>query len=152
MGKLRACALQSIPGLFSTPTQMKRPGYEARVMVTPDTGRIPLRILNPRSEAVFIRKGEEIAAMQPLPREAVSSGVIATTRKPEEVSKEKKQVLWKMINSTNNQLTEPEKEQLYAVLMEYADLFAVGSDDLGRTSKIKHEINTGDAAPIRQQV
>ena len=24
-----ACALQSIPGLFSTPTQMKRPGYEA---------------------------------------------------------------------------------------------------------------------------
>ena len=24
-----ACELQSIPGLFSTPTQMKRPGYEA---------------------------------------------------------------------------------------------------------------------------
>ena len=29
--KLHACVLQFIPGLFSTTTQMKRPGYEARV-------------------------------------------------------------------------------------------------------------------------
>ena len=43
MGKLRACALQSIPGLFSTPTQMKRPGYEARYYSELDT--LPLSLL-----------------------------------------------------------------------------------------------------------
>ena len=35
MCKLRACALKSIPGLFSPPTQMKRPGDEAKAGLTP---------------------------------------------------------------------------------------------------------------------
>ena len=80
----------------------------ARAMGTPDTGCIPLRILNPWSEAVCMQIEEEIATMQPLPQEAVSFGVMDTTHKPEEVRTEKKQVLWKMIDSTNNQLMKPE--------------------------------------------
>ena len=31
-------------------------------------------------------------------------------------------------------------------------MFSYGPGDLGRTAKIKHEINTGDANPIRQLV
>lgn len=38
------------------------------------------------------------------------------------------------------------------MLLDYADIFASDQDDLGRTGKIKHKINTGDAPPIRQPV
>ena len=43
-------------------------------------------------------------------------------------------------------------EQLFALLFDYADIFAADQDDLGRTGKIKHKINTGDSSPIRQPV
>ena len=41
-------------------------------------------------------------------------------------------------------------EQLYAVLLEYADVFAEDSGDLGWTELLQHNIETGDAPPVRQ--
>ena len=41
---------------------------------------------------------------------------------------------------------------LLALLLEYHDLFAEGSQDLGQTGRVQHKINTGTAPPIRQQV
>lgn len=32
----------------------------------------------------------------------------------------------------------------------YSDIFSTGSNDLGRTSGVYHEINTGDHRPIKQ--
>ena len=43
-----------------------------------------------------------------------------------------------------------EQEQLYAVLLDYADVFAVDADGLGKTDKLQHTINTGSTLPIRQ--
>jgi len=49
-------------------------------------------------------------------------------------------------------LSQPEKEQLYTLLLECEDLFAKGPDDFGQTGSLKHKISTGDAQPICQQV
>ena len=57
-----------------------------------------------------------------------------------------------MTLDSSSRLTEEERQQLYAVLLEYAQVFAEESDDFGRTDKIKHTINTGDAMPVRQPV
>ena len=62
------------------------------------------------------------------------------------------QILWNMVSEAGNQLSQQEKDQLFTVLLEFEDVFSDGPGDLGRTAKIKHEINTGDAKPMRQQV
>ena len=43
-----------------------------------------------------------------------------------------------------------QKEMLYNLLYEFSGLFSQGSHDLGRTDLVKHRINTGTAAPVRQ--
>jgi len=43
-----------------------------------------------------------------------------------------------------------QQEQLYAVLLNYAEVFADDSGDLGKTDKLHHAINTGNALPIWQ--
>lgn len=49
-------------------------------------------------------------------------------------------------------LSSDEQDQLYTTLLAFSDIFSLGPDDLGRTNKIRHEIVTEGAAPIRQQV
>ena len=44
-----------------------------------------------------------------------------------------------------------EQERLFVLLMEYADVFALCNDELGRTNVLQHQIHTGDALSIRQQ-
>jgi len=54
------------------------------------------------------------------------------------------------VESTSHHLTQKEQEQLYTVLLNYADVFADDSGDLGKTDKLHHTINTGNAPTIRQ--
>ena len=49
---------------------------------------------------------------------------------------------------SGNYTSDAEKEQLYALLMEYSDVFSLSSGELGRTAVTKHHINTGDAQPV----
>ena len=56
-----------------------------------------------------------------------------------------------MVERCASDLTEVEKERFLQLLLEYADIFAEDGE-LGRTDKIKHNIVTGDAQPIRQPV
>lgn len=43
-----------------------------------------------------------------------------------------------------------ELKQLRALVVEFADLFALDSSELGRTSFVTHSIDTGDSSPVRQ--
>ena len=38
------------------------------------------------------------------------------------------------------------------MLVDFADIFTVTPDDLGRTSKLQHHIDTGNACPIKQPI
>jgi hypothetical protein len=46
-------------------------------------------------------------------------------------------------------LSKEEFKDLEELLTEYKDIFAVDSEDHGRTNKVYHRIDTGDARPIR---
>ena len=56
-------------------------------------------------------------------------------------------VLW---NKLGDHLSDSDKELLYSVFLEYADVFTLHPDEVGRTADIKHHIDTGDATPIHQ--
>ena len=57
-----------------------------------------------------------------------------------------------MVEGAEQLLSEEEKAQLFALLLQYHTFFATGDEDLGRTARVQHRIDTGDAPPIRQSV
>ena len=122
----------------------------ARAVVCPTGSTVPLRVFNPHKEAVRLWKGLEIAQMEPLDKDPpISSDThLLTISAVTEVSPSEHKVLWDIV-STITHLSNSEKELLFVLLMEYADVFSFHSD-LGRTNLTKHHIGTGDSQPIHQ--
>ena len=122
----------------------------ARAVVCPTGSTVPLRVFNPHKEAVRLWKGLEITQMEPLDKDPpISSDThLLTISAVTEVSPSEHKVLWDIV-STITHLSNSEKELLFVLLMEYADVFSFHSD-LGRTNLTKHHIDTGDSQPIHQ--
>lgn len=129
----------------------------AHALVQPEACSIPLRLLNPRDVEVTIPKGTVVAELESITASVPTAGNVAVVSTDEqavsvEPSMEHRQRLWEMVEQSEQCLSREEKEQLFAVLLEYHDVFASGSQDLGQTGRVQHTINTGSASPIRQQV
>lgn len=122
----------------------------ARAVVCPTGSTVPLRVFNPHKEAVRLWKGLKIAQMEPLDKDPpiTSDTHLLTISAVTEVSPSEHKVLWDIV-STITHLSNSEKELLFVLLMEYADVFSFHSD-LGRTNLTKHHIDTGDSQPIHQ--
>jgi hypothetical protein len=55
-----------------------------------------------------------------------------------------------VITTAKPLLTNGEFQELNELLTEYEDIFARDDEDYGRTNKVYHRIDTGDAGPIHQ--
>ena len=121
----------------------------ARAVVKPDGVGVPLRLLNLRDEAITIPKGTTIAEIERIPDDAVAT-VTSPQERVSETTSDHRSTLWGMVDKVDDRLSR-EEEQLYALLLDYSDIFAQRSDDYGRTGRIQHRIDTGDSQPIRQQ-
>eukprot|EP00731_Ephydatia_muelleri_P023001 Em0015g584a len=72
---------------------------------------------------------------------------------PASVSGEKQKILKQLLDASGSTLlTEDQKEAFKSLVLQYADIFFCREDNLGRTSKLCHSIDTGSAPPIRQHV
>jgi len=60
------------------------------------------------------------------------------------------EVLWDMVEQNDVNLSKPQQQQLYSLLLGYSDVFAASSSILGRTSLLQHTIQTGDSSPVCQ--
>jgi hypothetical protein len=47
--------------------------------------------------------------------------------------------------------TQRQKETLAKLLVDYKDVFAKSPEDIGRTTLIKHDIDTGNEPPVKQR-
>ena len=122
----------------------------ARTLVNPCNGKVPIRLLNPKTEPVQVAANVQIASMElvDLPSEIVVANVLEVAK---EIPDDKRKFLWSIVeNSCAN--SQEQKEEFFALLLEYEDIFAMSSSDLGQTSKLNHHISTGSATPIRQAV
>ena len=63
----------------------------------------------------------------------------------------KYQVIEDMVKQIGNHVSSVQRTQLLQLLLEFSDIFAGTSNDLGHTDLVKHRIDTGNAHPIRQQ-
>lgn len=126
----------------------------ARALVQPEACSIPLRLLNPREVEVTIPKGAVVAELEYIAAgvESMPEDMISGDEQAGEPTAAHRQGLWEIVEQSEQCLSQEKKEQLFALLLEYHDLFASGPQDLGRTGRVQHRINTGTAPPIRQQV
>ena len=122
----------------------------ARALVEPEGNQIPLRLLNPRDVEVPISKGTILAELERVPEQSTISAVSQQTES--EPSEEHRRRLCEMVDDAGQSLSEEEKAQLFALLLEYHTLFATGDEDLGHTARVQHKIDTGETPPIRQGV
>jgi len=58
--------------------------------------------------------------------------------------------LSKLLDGVDTRVSEQQRAELVSTLREYADVFSTGELDLGETSLVVHQIDTGDIVPIRQ--
>ena len=68
-----------------------------------------------------------------------------------DVSKAEQELLWDLVCGSGQGLDVQQQDKLYALLLSFADVFALCDKQLGRTDKLQHSINTKGSHPIRQQ-
>ena len=115
-------------------------------------GQVPILIINPLPTEAVIHKRTNVATAIPFD-EMMVAPVREDSNVPAEfeVSSCKHGLLHDMADRSAGDLTSEEKNRLYELLVEFADVFAESSDDMGRTGVVKHSIDTGTSHPIRQQ-
>ena len=136
--------------LLEEMTEKRAPAAVARALVQPAGTRVPVGLLNPRVEPLMVYAGTELATLEEA-KPWVASVCAVSGGSPATVSEEKREMLWKLVEESDPELSGEEKE-LFLHLLSNADVFAVSTTDLGRTDKLQHAINTGDSPPMRQPV
>ena len=108
---------------------------------------IPVCVMNPTNQPVTLYRGTRIAQLAEI-KEVDDSPVMVSSVQRGTVSSEFEEALWLLAEKAS--LTSEEWE-LFLLLLEYADVFALCNDELGRTNVLQHEIHTRDASPLHQQ-
>ncbi|KAJ8024719.1 hypothetical protein HOLleu_34708 [Holothuria leucospilota] len=128
---------------------------------------IPLRVMNPTEHDVTLYRDSQPAVLELITEdEAVldsqsqegleSLNVIQSDDKEcDEASFRKREGLLpehlkELASRMSSSLSDTQRNQAEKVLLEFEHLFHSGSGPLGRTDTVKHKINTGDSAPIKQ--
>ncbi len=110
-----------------------------------------LHIVNTSSDAVTFHPNMVVGTAESIYPE--SSGGRCATAKVNTSSPCIQQIpthLKEMWEASIKHLDQGDQEIFAALLVNYQDVFARCSEDLGRSNRVEHRINTGDANPIRQ--
>ena len=123
--------------------------------------KVPVRVLNPNANDVWIKKGVILGnlqeAIQVIPFEddqiqksskSESSGTLRVNNVA--INKDLPDKVQDLYNRASANLTDEQGKKVYDVLCENTDLFATSPSDLGKSSIVEHKINTGNARPIKQ--
>ena len=123
----------------------------AAAVVTPGDS-IPIRVMNPTGQSVMLYKGTKVASLsgidEVIPGEQ-SVPVSSVHQRCDDTSAMLEEPFQSLLE--NVPLTSDQQNVLFSLLMEYADVFAISDDQLGRTNVLQHEIHTEDVSPICQR-
>ena len=115
-----------------------------------NTSTCPVRIMNLSKEEVVVYGGSKVAVANPISDCDIYPGDQSSIRTISgSPTQDNMDALWEAVEQTED-LTIEEKDQLFKLLQAYSNIFAQHTADFGRTGRIKHRIDTGDAQPIRQ--
>ena len=108
--------------------------------------------MNPTGQSVMLYKGTKVASLsgidEIIPGEQ-SVPVSSVHQRCDDTSAMLEEAFQSLLE--NVALTSDQQNVLFSLLMEYADVFAISDDQLGRANVLQHEIHTEDVSPIRQR-
>ena len=114
-------------------------------------GDTVIQLMNVTSTPISVYAGEKVGVLSEL-QEENSANAVKTSGNGQPVAA--RNAIDKSIGvllSDTEGLTTGEREKLRSLLQTLGDVISVGDGDLGRTSVLRHKIDTGSALPIRQQ-
>lgn len=97
-----------------------------------------IRVANPTDSALVIPRGATVGKATPL--QEIEIGTFHSRGPPGSIKDIK----------ISNDLSPQDRTAIQALLQEYCHLFSTEDGPVGRTHIVEHEIETGDARPIRQ--
>ena len=113
---------------------------------------IPVRVMNVSNQVRRVRKGMEVASIEPVEcvvgagREIDREGSFSLGGDQVEIPTH----LQDLFERSKRNLDEIQQNLLKNLLVEFEGVFSKKDGDLGRTGLTKHKINVGDNTPIRQ--
>ncbi|RXN36679.1 Retrovirus-related Pol poly from transposon [Labeo rohita] len=110
--------------------------------------RVPVRLYNPGTVAVKVRKGVIAGILQPADVVQASTAELPPVDSCPTVVPSHLPLLY--AESTGD-LREAEQHELAELLCAYSDVFSTGPTDLGRTYLVQHDIQTQPGPPVKQQ-
>ena len=102
---------------------------------------VPIHLLNYRPETVTVYQCQTLTVVECV-EAPVEAPVASVGTRNSTVSEEKKQTLWKLVESSHvnesshGNLTAEQTEQLYELLLLYEDIFTCYDNEVGRTDMI----------------
>lgn len=120
-----------------------------RCVVNDSEGRIPVRVLNTSPVQRKLKKGMEIALLEPIIQisDLQKHDDPQTPNKNEAVPEHLKELYEKSAVNLNQE----QREKVSYLLKSFKDVFSGGPNDLGLAKEVKHRIDTGDAQPVKQR-
>ena len=108
---------------------------------------LPVRVMNMTTGTQKIKKGSDLARCE------LVDEIVEENKQPPVSSNKLRELpdhLEDLYERSAKNLSRTQQEELRFLLLENADLFSKSSADLGHTDRVRHKIDTGNAAPIRQ--
>ena len=130
----------------------KNPGLSSDILVARavvDIGKpiFAVRVLNISDDERIVREGTDIASCEIIDSVTRIGKTEARSRGKDDDLPE---LVKKLYERSSEGLDDPQKRQLYSLLVEFTDVFSKRASDVGRTSLISHKIDTGGEKPIKQ--
>ena len=122
----------------------------ANGLVSSVCDQLPIKLLNPSPDRMVVYKGTKIATVEEID-EIPHQAVLGVQPEEKRIPHSKRHKFSKMVEKCASDLTVEQKEQLFQLLLEYADILA-DAGELCRTDRITHDIDTNSAPPIRQPI
>lgn len=108
---------------------------------------IPLRIMNISDDSKTIYPGTVVGKLHAVD-EVLS--LVSEGNRDLDVDRELPAHLQELFISSTSHIDKDDVMRAKALLLKYAALFSETDEDVGRTAKVRHKIETGVNAPIKQ--
>jgi len=105
---------------------------------------VPVRVMNVTSQPIILQAGGVISRLVP------ATTVPATELPLPTITESNIEVLRNIVESVDPGTSEDMRARLLDLLIEYSGVFSFSDRDLGRTSKVRHAIETNNARPVPQ--
>ncbi len=101
--------------------------------------------------SVTVRKNERIGIFHPIVQTRAATNVNGTSYEPQGVciDETKRAKAFQLMTEGIPEIGPQDGKELRALLEEFVDVISLDTDDIGQTTLVQHQINTGDATPVR---